>query len=266
MALSNTPGIDSDYLSFTFPAQIKSAAAMATKVNNDPCSAPSACDLSQFCTFNQATMRLECHSLCSNYTCPENAECFINTFNNPQCKCKSSDKYVYSGQDCAVAVEKLALGVNEIIAIAVSVGLAAIILTILIVLAIVYRRRRHKKSPTSSDESDFETRQSPLDGAAPLQPALYGRFETLRLPRVSRQPSQLKRQSSLAYQESIYPPDARFPYSGSDIAGRQSAGESQGRFRDIRASQFGRGLPLAHNPRANWNARWSSWSDGGESA
>nr|KAI8725979.1 interphotoreceptor matrix proteoglycan 2-like; partial [Biomphalaria glabrata] len=211
-------------------------------------------------------MRLECHSLCSNYTCPENAECFINTFNNPQCKCKSSDKYVYSGEDCGVAVEKLALGVNEIIAIAVSVGLAAIILTILIVLAIVYRRRRHKKSPTSSDESDFETRQSPLDGAAPLQPALYGRFETLRLPRVSRQPSQLKRQSSLAYQESIYPPDARFPYSGSDIAGRQSAGESQGRFRDIRASQFGRGLPLAHNPRANWNARWSSWSDGGESA
>ncbi|CAL1525850.1 unnamed protein product [Lymnaea stagnalis] len=215
--LSQLPNVDSEYLAYNYPLQMRMAASTISEILNDSCRAVGICDPGYTC---RADLK-KCVHKCVDYTCSQNAECFLNEYDLPQCRCKQSEKYVYSGPNCSIVQERLSLGSTEIIALGVSVGLAAIIVAVILTLTIIRCRRRRKQAADEQSNfvtSEFEDNSTPWSGPDPLRLALSGN-EIHRDRRTSSAynrnhtllPDNDDRLRELGTQDVIYIPDPVYP-------------------------------------------------------
>ncbi|KAH3750352.1 hypothetical protein DPMN_184873 [Dreissena polymorpha] len=86
--------------------------------------------------------------------CENNGQCMYNSNEKKMmCRCAETNSHVYTGDTCAVAIEKLTLASKYIVAIATSVGVVMMI-TFVVVVACVVRRYRNKAGLTENDTGE----------------------------------------------------------------------------------------------------------------
>ncbi|XP_052234829.1 mucin-2-like isoform X6 [Dreissena polymorpha] len=86
--------------------------------------------------------------------CENSGQCMYNSNEKKMmCRCAETNSHVYTGDTCAVAIEKLKLASKYIVAIATSVGVVMVI-TFVVVVACVVRRYRNKAGLTENDTDE----------------------------------------------------------------------------------------------------------------
>ncbi|CAL1525851.1 unnamed protein product, partial [Lymnaea stagnalis] len=162
--------------------------------------------------------------------------------------------------DCSVAQEKLALGSNEIIAVAVSVGLAAVILAVVLTLAVVLCARRGKRveyfdNNSRPTTSQLEDKTSLWSSRAPIRVYNQTPYDNIAHNTTSLTTQGRPDGVTGNLENQGLSPDYHSPW--------YEEAPNKGEHGVLRLGHSGRGPPLAYNPATIWPNRFSYWSDEG---